>query len=279
MIVVFCQHPGRLSSTICALPAGQTAIVISEISQLPDLLAAASIAILSVEGLPSHDLLRITALTERQDFRTSFLFITNSAKTSLVDRWNRRGQVLSSAELKASLADHVTRALARDIRYRVAGEIESIGDMAPALRYALSLACRSSQPIRTIAELARRCRRDRRTLWHHWRRHVGTSVIRPKDFLDWILLFRAVEQRRKGGSWSSAAAGLGIHPRTLCRLTRRLVGSGLRELSYAELSSLQERFSNSILSPLRRSVSDKMPHIGTSCELKASSAIYTLVAP
>lgn len=91
----------------------------------------------------------------------------------------------------------------------------------------------SRPPLTSVQELAADLERDRRTLWHHWRNAVDQeeSGLTLKGFLDWILLLRGTSMKTESRSWREVADELGVHVRTLRRVSRRRTGRSLRELS------------------------------------------------
>lgn len=94
---------------------------------------------------------------------------------------------------------------------------------------------RSRPPLTSVQELAAELERDRRTLWHHWRNAVDeeASGLTLKGFLDWIVLLRATSMKTASRSWNDVAEELGVHARTLRRVSQRRMDASLRELSSA----------------------------------------------
>ena len=100
---------------------------------------------------------------------------------------------------------------------------------------AITRSLRSRPPLTSVQKLAVELERDRRTLWHHWRRAVDErgSGLTLKGFLDWIVLLRAAAMKTGSRSWHEVADELGVHARTLRRVAQRRTGESLRDLSPA----------------------------------------------
>ncbi|HEX6938825.1 MAG TPA: hypothetical protein VF158_05395 [Longimicrobiales bacterium] len=159
-------------------------------------------------------------------------------------------EVIGFCEIEAVLPTALTRARNRDFCYRLAHGVQRLEAMPPELRAALVHVCRNPQPVRTIARLAMLVGCHRSTLWHQWRRAVGSNCpVRLEDCLDWALLFHAVRRKTRGSRWIHVAAELRISEKTLARLARRLAGLSLRELGAAGFHAIVERFRERVLVP------------------------------
>ena len=120
----------------------------------------------------------------------------------------------------------------------------------PALRAALARVACAEHPVRTVAALAEAAGCDRRTLWHQWRQTGAAGELRLQDFLHWLLLVRAAGAKTPRRPWSDVADDLGVHPHTLARLARQLVGLSLRELAAGGQAAVAERFQEEVLAKL-----------------------------
>ena len=118
---------------------------------------------------------------------------------------------------------------------RIADNVETQTHIAEKLRKALALACRNESAIRRVDDLARAANCGRSTLCLLWRRSVRDSSghKRLKDFLDWLIVLRAVESKNSDASWERVANDLEMHGPALARLTKRVTGQTLRALTQA----------------------------------------------
>lgn len=121
-----------------------------------------------------------------------------------------------------------------------------------ALREALSSACRSERPVRSVNQLAAAMASNRRTLWHQWRRAVGSSELRLQDFLHWILLLHALGRKSSERSWGDVAQQIGVHAHTLSRYARQLTGRTLSELDAGGEAAVTTLFRERVLQLLLR---------------------------
>lgn len=89
-------------------------------------------------------------------------------------------------------------------------------------------------PFGSVGEWARACSVSRSWLYRNW---SGS----PKEFLDWILLLRAVEAK-SGSTWSDTVSKLRTTRSRLYRLCLRLTGESLSMVVRAGWESVVERF-------------------------------------
>jgi hypothetical protein len=160
-------------------------------------------------------------------------------------------EVLWTCEAPQQVCAVVTGLRGKSHLAGVARELESADHVGRHLRTALVHACTSASPVRSIAVLATAVGRNRCTLAREWRRVVGVRpAVRLEDFLDWVLLLRALEIRAAGRKWSAVATGLDVHPHTLSRIALRVGGASLSVLAGAGLEGLVERFRRDFLSTM-----------------------------
>lgn len=99
------------------------------------------------------------------------------------------------------------------------------------IRSALLVALRADRPIRTVGRLALSVGRDRGTLARLWRQSVPKEMGgRLEDFLSALVLLEALQQRSWSRSWASVARQIGVHPKTLQRISRERLGRSLSQL-------------------------------------------------
>ncbi len=130
--------------------------------------------------------------------------------------------------------------LYRSLRQRLVHDIQGIGRIPSKLRDALEYACRSEQPVVSVAALARAVRCSRATLGRYWHRAMGAQHgWRLEDILDWLLLIHAFERKTPERSWENIADELGLYGSALSRLARRLTGRTLGHLARCEPSFIE----------------------------------------
>lgn len=101
--------------------------------------------------------------------------------------------------------------------------------LSPELRIALITGCRGAAPPRTVAEYAAAATCHQSTLYRHFRQVNPTGEGSIGDFVDYVLLMRALE-RLPGSKLSRVAAELAVDERTLRRTAGRLTGRALSDL-------------------------------------------------
>jgi DNA-binding NarL/FixJ family response regulator len=150
------------------------------------------------------------------------------------------------------LPDAIARAQAGTVFERVASCFEDSDRLAPPLRDAMILACRSRVPPRSVLDLARLSGCHRSTLWEHWHREFGHDCpLRLEDLLAWLNVLYAVSHHEGGRKWDAVASELRVHPRTIQRHALRLARLHLRDLDHGMTALLLDRFSDGCLVPLR----------------------------
>lgn len=157
-------------------------------------------------------------------------------------------EVLWVEEVEHALVPAIRRACSAGHLQQVAQTIGGAAQLPRRLRTALVHACRSPACVRSVNDLAAAVKCDRSTLCRQWQRgrSPGTE-LRLEDFLDWLTILRAVGRRPPGRKWSAVAEELGVQERTLGRMARRLLGSGLRELDVDGYAGVAARFEESAL--------------------------------
>lgn len=157
-------------------------------------------------------------------------------------------EVIWLRELDTGLWAAIRRALADGFLRRVEAQIQANRALPQTLRHALSVACLSPQPVRTVGELAALVGQDQSTLWYHWRRFAGeASTLRLKDVLDWLLLLRAISKLSAGSSVGRVAVALDIREDTLRQLFVRLTGQTPSRVRRVPQEHLLERFRGEVL--------------------------------
>jgi hypothetical protein len=156
--------------------------------------------------------------------------------------------VIWADEVGHALVPAIRRACNAGYLQQVAAVIASTPQFPQRLRNALVHACGTEGPVGSVNDLAAAVGCDRSTLCRQWQRRRGTAQeLRLEDFLDWLAVLRAVARRPPGRKWSTVAKELGMQERTLGRMARRLLGSGLRELNVEGYAGVVARFEESVL--------------------------------
>lgn len=160
-------------------------------------------------------------------------------------------EVVWKAELERDLERAVARLQGQGLLNPIAAELEVAVHIPALLRSALVYACRATPPVLHVEALARTVGCDRSTLHRQWLKVVGESTpARLGEFLDWLLLIRAVALRGSGCKWAAVANELNTHPVTLSRATVRLTGRPLPKIANAGVPPLLDSFRRCVLEPI-----------------------------
>jgi hypothetical protein len=116
-----------------------------------------------------------------------------------------------------------------DPLYAFAERVASRPEVCPMVGRALRLICCSEVPPHSVRSLSARLGVAPTTFRYHWQ--VGLRHgLPPKELVQWATLVRAIELRGRA-KWVSVAYRLGVHRRTLERLSHRLTGCSLGNLA------------------------------------------------
>lgn len=237
MVALYCRAAAYLAQTLAAFPAGHHVLAAEAWPQFRRAMASASVAVVVLPRLVAQDLRALRALRAPRLARwlVPVVLVTSSEPDNA--RYLKDvtvAEVVWLDEADRELWPAVRRAANGhgSPRTRLADEIRMNERLPLQLRRALEYACRSERPITSIVALARAVGCGRSTLGRQWRRVVGTGRDRRlEDFLDWILLARAVERKAPDRSWEQVADNLRLYKSVLARVARRLTGHTLGDLN------------------------------------------------
>lgn len=130
----------------------------------------------------------------------------------------------------------------QDFCERLAERVGRCEDLPSLLRAAFVSALTGERVCASVGELADRVHRNRRTLYHHFKRTpLAARGVSLKECVDWFLLARAVDRKTPARSWEAVGATLDVHVSRLSRLCARRMGSTLSELEADGFATLMER--------------------------------------
>jgi hypothetical protein len=145
-------------------------------------------------------------------------------------------------EVKTVLVPTLERVHSASYLQEVGARLRSAPGIPSRLRGALYDACRCPDPIISVTKLAGREQCDRSTLYRGWGQMWNEGELTLDQFLDWVLLLRAVPRKRKGQTWGTLAQGLSVSERTLSRTSRRILGLGLRDVDVHSFARIRASF-------------------------------------
>lgn len=132
--------------------------------------------------------------------------------------------VVWAQEVLIGLVPTLSEEVGRDAVRRIAGLLLSAAEGTPVVARALNRMVQASPPINRVCHLANSLNVARETLYDHWAATFGSGVT-PKEFLEWVLLLRALSSGETKPI--RMAAAIGVDVRTLERLCRRRLGVSL----------------------------------------------------
>lgn len=154
------------------------------------------------------------------------LLVRAGVRASAVIWWRKLDPGLSEALERWSYSRFVR--IVED-ELRVAGELTR--QLEAALRYAL----RRRPPVSSVRRWSEEVDVSRTTIYRHWRQSFGPAPpLRPKEFLEWLVLLRGWRARQRGARWKTVARRVSVSLRTLSRVCRRRMDRSLTELSRVE---------------------------------------------
>lgn len=160
-------------------------------------------------------------------------------------------------EVKTALLPTLERVHGATYLQGVGARLRCAPRITARLRGALSHACRSPDPIISVTMLARREHCDRSTLYRGWGQLWDEGELTLDQFLDWVLLLRAIPRKRAGQTWASLAKGLSVSERTLARTARRILDLGLRDVDAHVFTPIRAQFEATVMDRLLTEPQDR----------------------
>ena len=158
-------------------------------------------------------------------------------------------EVVWLGALERELPAAVARVRVHSFLIEVAVSAEGTRDLPPPVRTAISMACRTRLPVRSVNDLGRQAELSHSAFAEIWHRKWPGGPT-PKRFLSWLLLLRAVALLGANRGWKAIAADLNVDVDTLSRLARRLLDRTLVEMGAGNLREIRERFGREVLDRL-----------------------------
>jgi hypothetical protein len=251
-LALYCPDERQLIRLQTRVLTGERLLATTQWSRFAESASLAATAVVVMDWL-AHDglVMRLAALRARLPLLPLILVTRRDADNlRLLSRLSIE-EVIFSDEVDRALPAAVLRARGAGVPQGYAELLSRHQGLPPRIRKAAAAALQSRQPLTTLEELAAAVDCDRGTLWRSWRRcFEGEPPLRLQDFLNWVLLLRAIEARSGDTSWQVVALRLGVHEHTLGRIARRLTGARLRDLELAGQQFVLDRFEASVLRPL-----------------------------
>jgi len=249
MIALYCQDEARLSAISRLHLAALDVLLCRDWRNYERAKAGASCSVILIDRLHTDPLFERLAARPGAAVHPTILVTDKEPENLRLIRGLTLEEVIWAEEVGHALVPAIRRASNAGYLHQVARAIGAAAHLPQRLRAALVHACRSSVPIQSVSDLAGEVKCDRSTLCRQWRsgRSAGTE-LRLEDFLDWLTILHAVGRRPPGRKWSAVAEELSMQERTLGRMSRRLLGSGLRGLDADGYAGVATRFEESALS-------------------------------
>ncbi len=252
MIAVYAANSRSISEMREILAADRGVVWLTDWQEFHELGRSASCAIMNIPWLSASP-----AFSQISVFRTR----NPQCALALVTRWDPENarrlkgvfvdEIVWSREMRGDLANVIQQICSEEFNYVrcLAVPFREAEHLPFALRTALARACKDERPVCSVEALAQLTGCDRRTLWVQWTQSVGAeSPLRLQDFIQWILLMRAVGRKRPDNTWGAVAKDLGVHPHTLGRYAKQLAGRTLPELDNFGHTELALLFRAAVLS-------------------------------
>ena len=258
MVIVFGTDDGLCSRAHAALAPMEAIRIVRRWPDVGRAAPSAACCVVAVAWMHRDDAAREFWMLRHRSPTTPLVLVTSRDADNLrALRHTTVEEIVWPHEIESDLRGAVSRARDRGPLHRIGNALDTAVHLPPRLRTALRDACRADRVPATVDELAALSGCDRSTLWLLWRRATeGAGSIRLKDFIDGLLLIRAVARKSPGHAWSAVAADLRVHEHTLTRIARRLTGRSLHALSAASAHDCIRTIAVGLLEPLLRSEID-----------------------
>lgn len=204
------------SAAVSCLDSGKAACVTSENELTAELDRGTDVLVIAAAHVDDRQIGRIRALRPPPIVVVS----RDPAATALTLR-----RVVVQEIVKAEpevVAEAIQRQAGGALLIRTARVVEAHPQLSSGARRWMLLTLRARPPYRSVGAASKSLQRSRGTINRWWRSSVDVSS--PKEWLTWIQFTRALQCWRGTGPYERVAEQLQISPRTLNRITRRLVG-------------------------------------------------------
>lgn len=183
---------------------------------------------------------RLAAFRHRYPTQPLVLATKRDARNLRQIRRLRVDEIVWWQELGGHLPEAVRKAKSTSFLWQQAARFQDTEELPSELRQALTLACRTEQPIRGVGALAEAVGCDRRTLWRQWRQVTSSADI--KELLGWFQLIQGVAAKTQGKTQQAVARELGISLRSLGPIAKRLADVPFGELASQGTEAAVRRF-------------------------------------
>jgi len=183
---------------------------------------------------------RLAAFRQRYPTQPLVLATKRDARNLRQIRRLRLDEIVWWHELGGHLPEAVRQAKSTSFLWQQAARFQDAEELPSMLRQALTLACRTEQPIRGVGALAEAVGCDRRTLWRQWRQVTSTADI--KELLGWFQLIQGVAAKTQGKTQQAVARELGISLRSLGPIAKRMADVPFGQLASKGTEEAIRRF-------------------------------------
>lgn len=207
--------------------------------------------------------------------------VTAAVPNMVRRQWALGNTTLQRHEILQELMPVVGTVTRQDGLQSVVELLGALPGPASGLRNALLYVTTAHESIVSVKQLANAMGCSRATLWKHWRKAaIDASAMRLEDFLDGIVLVRAVTVKRSGVSWGAVARSLSVSEETLSRTLRRLAGTRRCHLTSEPASAVIARFEDRIRATFAiRSTVNEGRYVARSLMRLCGRSNFAILAP
>jgi len=154
--------------------------------------------------------------------------LTPDAVASLHSEPELLKQVVWLTSVQDQLRKRIEACMGGHFLERATEAVLTLRDLPPPVARFLEVVWTVPRPPSTVKRASGEAHSSPSTFRDQWRGVIRSAD--PKEFVDWAVLGRAVTELERAPSWATVAHRLGVHRRTLDRISRRRLGVSLDQV-------------------------------------------------
>jgi len=244
MIAVYCQEEA-LAKTLAGVLADLPLRLTSDPARFQQSIGDACCVVVALPNLADADWLVCIDRILGHPPRTELVLVTRFKPENAPALLNLRSvsRVVWEGDLEFGLRPAVVRVLGRHVLACPEKAVEDLMKAGIDLGGVLAILGSPRRPPVTVAGLAAATGLSERRFRYLWHRSISPSAS-PKQFLDWLLLGKALHLREFERSWVRVAGSLSVKIDTLRAISLRSTGLTLSELEGEGFESYNRRFAD-----------------------------------
>ena len=212
-------------------------IVVSRWSQVEKRIAHAACFVADLVSLTDDTIDRFCLLRSRLTLLPIVAIVKKDPVVAIALKDVAIEEIIWSDRIEDELMPATVRALSKGRLNRIAAAVRTNERFTSLTKQFLTLVLLAKKPFTEVSAVAEVLGVDTKTITNQWKQSgIRTRDLTPKASIDWIVLMRAAALRTAGYSREQVGNEINVHPRTLDRMARRLMG---KPMSFAQAVTVE----------------------------------------